>query len=367
MDPASQRREHSSDSKAPGPGRALASDPPLKVRRVSPKKAEKFYNVLAAPLCERKGRQLEAAAPERFRFFPSRWEKFSDSGTDKIELGGFTPMNHIRGSHVLFLADFHSNDAVLSQVNALVTLCESFILSLTIALPYYPHGTMERVDREGEVATASTVARIISHLPSCGSPARVMMYDLHALQNRYYFHGNASASLHSTVPMLLSTLHADRARMPDAASGRVSAIAFPDDGAAKRFGKLFEQEGFPIIICGKVRDGDKRIVRIMEGECKDHHVLIVDDLTRSGGTLYQCGKVLRESGAVGVSAFVAHVAMPPEVCKKFFRKGDLGAGEYAIFDTFYTTDSNPIVADKLPKDDVFRVLDMVPRLMEDLD
>jgi phosphoribosylpyrophosphate synthetase len=252
-------------------------------------------------------------------------------------------------------------------VNALVTLCESFILSLTIALPYYPHGTMERVEREGEVATASTVARIISHLPSCGSPARVMLYDLHALQNRYYFHGNAAASLHSTVPMLLSALNADAARMPDAASGRVSAIAFPDDGAAKRFGKLFVQEGFPIIICGKVRDGDKRIVRIMEGECKDHHVLIVDDLTRSGGTLYQCGKVLRESGAVGVSAFVAHVAMPPEVCKKFFKKGDLGAGEYAIFDTFYTTDSNPIVADNLPKEDVFQVLDLVPRLMEDLD
>jgi phosphoribosylpyrophosphate synthetase len=332
---------------------------------VSPAKVVKFYNVLAAPLCEKKGRQLEAAAPERFRFFPSKWEKFPDSGTDKIELGGFTPNNHIRGSHVLFLADFHSNDAVLSQVNALVTLCEAFISSLTIALPYYPHGTMERVEREGEVATASTVARILSTLPSCGYPTRVMLYDLHTLQNRYYFHSNAAASLHSTVPMLLKALKADPPA--SATSGKVTAVAFPDDGAAKRFGKMFAQEGYPVIICGKVRDGDKRIVRIMEGACAGHHVLIVDDLTRSGGTLYECGKVLKETGAIGISAFVAHVAMPPAATKKFFRSGEGGPGSYAIFDRFYTTDSNPVVADKLPKDDVFRVLDLVPQLMEDLD
>merc|ERR1712137_665146 len=125
--------------------------------------------------------------------------------------------------------------------------------------------------------------------------------------------------------------------------------------------------GFPIIICGKVRDGDKRIVRIMEGDCTGHHVLIVDDLTRSGGTLFECGKVLKELGAVGVSAFVAHVAMPEAACKKFFKKGESGPGQFAIFEKFYTTDSNPIVADRLPMDDVFRVMDLVPQLMEDID
>jgi len=42
------------------------------------------------------------------------------------------------------------------------------------------------------------------------------------------------------------------------------SIAFPDDGAHKRFHMHFDAD-YPIIICNKVRDGDKRIVKIKEG------------------------------------------------------------------------------------------------------
>ena len=36
------------------------------------------------------------------------------------------------------------------------------------------------------------------------------------------------------------------------------------------------------VICTKVRDGDKRIVRLKEGTPKGRHVVIVDDLVQSG-------------------------------------------------------------------------------------
>ena len=45
---------------------------------------------------------------------------------------------------------------------------------------------MERVVVEGEVATANTLARLLSSLPPCGKTTRVMFYDLHTLQNRFY-------------------------------------------------------------------------------------------------------------------------------------------------------------------------------------
>lgn len=38
------------------------------------------------------------------------------------------------------------------------------------------------------------------------------------------------------------------------------------------------------VICTKVRDGDKRIVRLKEGEPRGRHVVIVDDLVQSGGS-----------------------------------------------------------------------------------
>ena len=42
------------------------------------------------------------------------------------------------------------------------------------------------------------------------------------------------------------------------------------------------------IICAKVREGDQRIVRLKEGEPNGRHVVIVDDLVQSGGTLIEC-------------------------------------------------------------------------------
>ena len=158
---------------------------------------------------------LAAADPHRFTYFPSRWEKFAD-GTDNLELGGFTPVNRIRGEHVVFLASFHSNDTALTQFFAMIALLESFIESLTVVLPFYPTATMERVVKEGVVATASTMARIFNCLPSCGRPTCLMIYDLHTLQNRFYLSGHCIAQLESTIPllkehMLGSSGHADGA------------------------------------------------------------------------------------------------------------------------------------------------------------
>lgn len=42
------------------------------------------------------------------------------------------------------------------------------------------------------------------------------------------------------------------------------------------------------IVCAKVREGDQRIVRIKEGDPRGRHVVIVDDLVQSGGTLIEC-------------------------------------------------------------------------------
>jgi len=62
--------------------------------------------------------------------------------------------------------------------------------------------------------------------------------------------------LESAVPLLQQKLSS----LPDA---KQISIAFPDDGAYKRFHKYFD--GDSTVICNKVRDGDKRIVKIKEG------------------------------------------------------------------------------------------------------
>jgi hypothetical protein len=61
--------------------------------------------------------------------------------------------------------------------------------------------------------------------------------------------------MHSTIPLLLRRLKTYTTKTGE----RFNCIAFPDDGAAKRFGYLFE--GFDIVVCGKKRDGNMRKVR----------------------------------------------------------------------------------------------------------
>jgi ribose-phosphate pyrophosphokinase len=311
------------------------------------------YQIIAAEAAESMARRMEETFPERFTFHPTEWNKFPD-GTDQIEIGGFHPQNLISGEHVLFLASFENNDVTLSQFQVMICLLQSFVESLTIVLPYSPVGTMERVVREGQVATAATYAHMFSSLPNCGKPTRLMVYDLHTLQNRFYLHGNAVASLQTAIPLLKKRLK----------NSEVNCVAFPDDGAAKRFSSLFLEMDVEVIVCGKTRgEGDVRSVVIQDGNAEGKHIVIVDDLVQTGGTLYESGKVLKEAGALSVNAFVTHGVFPNESWKRFNKGGDR-----ACFDKFWVTNSIPTITKQLPiEDGVFEVLDLMDLVIHDLD
>ena len=213
---------------------------------------------------------------------------------------------------------------------------------------------MERVTKEGTVATAATYAHMFSSLPNCGRPTRLMVYDIHSLQNRFYLHGNAVASLQTAIPLLKERLK----------STNIDCVAFPDDGAAKRFAAYFQDTGLEIIVCGKTRgEGGVRSVVIQDGKAHDRHVVIVDDLVQTGGTLYECGKVLKEAGALSVNAFVSHAVFPNESWKRFNRGGDR-----ACFDKFWVTNSIPTVTNSLPLGDgIFEILDLMDLIINDVD
>ena len=181
--------------------------------------SEQSYEILSCKEFEQMGISMAVKNPKRFRYHSSSFAKFPD-GTDHIKLGGFHPENLLRGRHILYLASFHNNDVTLQQFYAFIVLLQSFIESLTIVLPFYPVATMERVQEEGVIATANCVSQLFSGLPSCGKPIRLMIYDIHTLQNRFYFSHGCIANLVTTVPLLKKHLRDER---PD-----INCIAFPD-------------------------------------------------------------------------------------------------------------------------------------------
>lgn len=100
----------------------------------------RFYVCFAADVWSGTVQRMQRDYPEKFKYFPIKWDKFPD-GTDDITISGFLPKNEIAGENVLFFASFHNNDVTLSQMSVIIVLLQSFIESLTIVLPFFPVGT----------------------------------------------------------------------------------------------------------------------------------------------------------------------------------------------------------------------------------
>lgn len=223
-----------------------------------------------------------------------------------------------------------------------------FVASFTLVLPFFPTGTSERIEEEGDIATAFALARILSNIPiSRGGPTSLVIFDIHALQERFYFGDNILPCFESGIPLLKKRLQ----ELPD--SDNIT-IAFPDDGAWKRFRKQLQH--FPSVVCAKVREGDQRIVRIKEGDPTGRHVVIVDDLVQSGGTLIECQKVLAAHGATKISAYVTHGIFPNWSWERF--KHDTGGNPAEGMAYFWITDSCPLTVKEVKGKAPFEVLSL---------
>ena len=109
-----------------------------------------------------------------------------------------------------------------------------------------------------------------------------------------------------------------------------------------------------------MREGDTRRVTVKEGNAAGRHCVILDDLVQTGGTLVECAQALKAAGAQSVSAYVTHAVFPSGWDFALASKG-------GPFQNFYLSNSNPTVTDRLPTDDCFKVLDLFPVMVQDLD
>jgi ribose-phosphate pyrophosphokinase len=293
---------------------------------------------------------------EQYRHGHISWQRFPDRSPN-IQFE-----KDVENKHVVFIGSLYNPDQLLDQLSVMMVLPRQHISSLTIVIPYFATATMERVEKEGVVATAETTAKIVaSCLPlTRQGPASVMIYDIHALPVRFYFTDNVMVKMLTAIPLLLNdVLHARRKTDP-------ITVAFPDEGASKRFKSVFE--GFPQIVCSKVRDGDKRIVKIVDrhywpkndAKAMDH-VLIIDDLVQSGGTLFECRNALLEFGAKKVSAYVTHPVFPNQGWKRFAKGGDREG-----FEHFFVTNTIPDVAIQLENVAPFHVLHIEEHLSKEI-
>lgn len=252
---------------------------------------------------------------------------------------------------VCMLVSFHSPAVIFEQLALIYALPRMRARNFRIVLPWFCTGTMERVEKLGQIATAASLARMLSNCPMGPTgPVTLVIYDIHALQEQFYFGDNVLVELKTAVWLLKHRLKQLQEENP----GEDIAIAFPDEGAHKRFKAKFQ--GFPTVICSKVRDGDQRAVSIKEGQAEGKHCVIVDDLVQSGGTLLQCAEPLLRSGASKVSCWVTHAIFPNKSYEKFF--------DNELIHKFWVTDSVPTTVADIDGRAPFEVLSLAPLIRD---
>jgi phosphoribosylpyrophosphate synthetase len=320
--------------------------------------------------------RLLAYGRRTFTSHDIEWGQFDD-GTDRIVIQTMQhskqPDGAFSGHNILFVASFHNNADTLSQLHFLHYLCaQQRPASITILLPFFSTGTMERVSpgEEGYVPTAATLASMFSTLPFQGG-VRVMTYDVHLLAEKFFFHGTATLTTHSAIPLLLAKL----------SQLNIKCVVFPDDGAKKRFQKLFnpseDNSHFTLLACTKehveAAEGappstDKKVKLEPGVQITEERVIIVDDMTRSGQTLFQCKTAILErtkGKSCTVSFFVTHGVFSA----KFWNS--LSAETLENMGKIYTTDAVMHVEDEIAKNaheysGYFEVMPLASQIIDDL-
>ena len=253
--------------------------------------------LLSHPRFEHLVDDLVIRNPEILRKWKLDYKKFPDGTPNFFIHDVKTDIEH---QDVTYIGDFSSLDTLVEQYALIRWLIDYYADKIRVIIPYFPVGTMERISKKWEIATASYVADILSHLPPTrNSKPSIHTFDIHALSERFFFDSfHVNAELHTTTSLL---------DIPDG-----SAVAFPDDGAAKRFKENFP-ESVDKIICIKVRgEGEEREITLKEWDPLGKDVILVDDLIQTGGTLREAARMLKVKWAHSVRAFAPHGVFPDD-------------------------------------------------------
>ena len=331
--------------------------------------------LLAHPSMYSLARLLIRLYPGRYQYRPVHFRRFSD-GTHDIDLKPWA--GEIRGRHVVQLMSNTDDATWVAQLHLQRIIGRHEPLTYEIWHPYISGATHERITEEGVLASAETTFQIFSsRIPMVNGKPVAVVVDIHALGIQFYGHDDMGYHFLNGLPRFLDLIE-------DCLFDGRTFIAFPDQGAYKRFDAMLQhwlenknkermargrarasgQSGqanprtttmkhIPVLIFNKTRIGDKRIVveservhwpmekdwQIAGGHAERYedleHGIIIDDLALSCGTLLEVAEKLKHDMHVRyIDCYVTHGRFPDQSWRKLTIRGE-------PFDHVYFTDSVP--------------------------
>ena len=165
-------------------------------------------------------------------------------------------------------------------------------------IPYFGWARQDRKDKP----RVSIGAKLVADLLSAAGIDRLITMDLHADQIQGFF----------DVPV--DHLYASGVILPYLQSLNLKTdefvIASPDVGGSKRANTYAKYLGCPLVLCNKTRARANVVDTIqIIGDVKGKHVIIVDDMVDTAGTITKAADVMKEAGALSVRACASHCVM----------------------------------------------------------
>jgi len=241
----------------------------------------------------------------------------------KYSDGEFQPSfeESIRGLRVfLVCSTFPSADNLMELLLMIDAAKRASARHITAVIPYFGWARQDRKDKPRVPIGAKLVAKL---LETAGA-TRIMTMDLHADQIQGFFEKPVDHLFASTIFLpYVRSLGLENL-----------TIASPDMGGSKRayaYSKFLESD---VVICYKQRKV-ANVIDTMEliGEVKGRHVILVDDMIDTGGTLAKAADVMIEKGALSVRAICTHAILSGDAYEKI---------ENSKLEELIVTDSIPL-------------------------
>ncbi len=198
---------------------------------------------------------------------------------------------------------------------------------ITAVMPFYGYARQDRKDQPRVPITAKLVANL---LVAAGA-TRILAMDLHSQQIQGFFDIPVD---HLYASPVFFEYFAKRK------TDRTLVVCSPDVGGMKMAAAYADVLGAALGLVAKKRKSATKVEAMsVVGEVAGCDVLLVDDITETAGTLTAAAKLLRDHGAVNITAAVSHCILNDVAIER------LGSG---LIDELITTNSTPIETRGLP-------------------
>lgn len=200
----------------------------------------------------------------------------------------------VRGSRVFLIQSTMPSAENLFELLQMIDAAKrASARHITAVIPYFGYARQDRKDKPRVPITSKLVAKLLE----AAGATRVMTMDLHADQIQGFFE----------IPV--DHLYSSSIFIPDIEALGLEnlTIASPDVGGSKRASAYGNQLGADVVICYKQRKKANVVDKMtVIGDVGDRHVILIDDMVDTAGTLTKAADMLMDEGAKSVRAYCTH-------------------------------------------------------------